>query len=597
MSEVYVPDTSVIIDGRISRLISKGKLKNCKIVIPEAVISELENQALKGKETGYAGLDELKKLKKLSDEGVIELEFYGKRPKKDEYKDIDDIIRNVAKELNATLITSDRLQALIAKSKGIKVKLIIPKRKKLSILKYFDEETMSVHLKENVPPLAKKGKPGDFKLVKLDDKPLTRTKIKRIIREILEYARYDKNSFLEIDRRHAIVVQIKDLRIAIAMPPFSDGYEVTIVRPTVKVRLEDYNISEKLLKRLKEQAEGIIIAGPPGSGKSTFAQALAEFYKEHGKIVKTMESPRDLQVSDEITQYSPLEGDMEKTADILLLVRPDYTIYDEMRKTKDFKIYTDMRMAGVGMIGVVHANRAIDALQRFIGRVDLGLIPQIVDTIIFIKDAKIDKVYKIEFTVKVPTGMVDADLARPVIEVKDFETDEIEYEIYTFGEETVVMPIKKKTETPIEKLAKERILLEIKKIVPRANPEIVLKNNYAEIYVEEDYIPAIIGKEGKRIEKLEKKLGINLYVYPKEKKVAEESLKEGIINVDVSMDNKFVILKFDKQFIGKKIEVYVDDEKLFIATVSRKGEIKIGKNTNIANRILKAKRIYAKVLD
>ena len=595
MSEIFVPDTSVIIDGRISRLISKGKLKNCKIVIPEAVVSELENQALKGRETGYAGLDELKRLKKLSDEKIIELEFYGKRPKKDEYKDIDDIIRNVAKELNATLITSDRLQAMIAKSKGIKVKLIIPKRKKLSILKYFDEETMSVHLKENVPPLAKKGKPGDFRLVKLDEKPLSRAKVKRIIREILEFARYDKNSFLEIDRKHAIVVQIRDLRIAIAMPPFSDGYEVTIVRPTVKVRLEDYNISEKLLKRLKEQAEGIIIAGPPGSGKSTFAQALAEFYKENGKIVKTMESPRDLQVSDEITQYSPLEGDMEKTADILLLVRPDYTIYDEMRKTRDFKIYTDMRMAGVGMIGVVHANRAIDALQRFIGRVDLGLIPQIVDTIIFIKDAKIDKVYKIEFTVKVPTGMVDADLARPVIEVRDFETDEIEYEIYTFGEETIVMPIKKKVETPIEKLAKDRIFLEIKKIVPRANPEIILKNNYAEIYIEEDYIPTIIGKEGKRIEKLEKKLGINLYVYPKEKKY--EKVSDEYINVDVSLDNKFVILKFDKRYVGKKIEVYVDDEKLFIATISRKGEIKIGKNTNIANRILRAKNVYAKILD
>ncbi len=595
MSEIYVPDTSVIIDGRISKLISKGKLRGCKIIVPEAVVSELENQALRGKEIGYAGLDELKKLKKYSDEKVIELEFYGKRPKKEEYKDIDDIIRNVAKELNATLITSDRLQAHIARSKGIKVKLIIPKKKKLSILKYFDEETMSVHLKENVVPLAKKGTPGNFKLVKLDDKPLSRNKIKKIIREILEFARYDRNSFIEIDRKHAIVVQIKDLRIAIAMPPFSDGYEVTIVRPTVKVRLDEYNITEKLLERLKKQAEGIIIAGPPGSGKSTFAQALAEFYKEQGKIVKTMESPRDLQVSDEITQYSPLEGDMEKTADILLLVRPDYTIYDEMRKTRDFKIYTDMRMAGVGMIGVVHANRAIDALQRFIGRVDLGLIPQIVDTIIFIKDARIEKVYKIEFTVKVPTGMVDADLARPVIEVKNFETDEIEYEIYTFGEETIVMPIKRKVETPIEKLAKERVLIEIKKIAPRSNPEVVIKNNYAEVYVEENYIPTIIGREGKRIERLERKLGINIYVYPKEKK-SKTFDEDKYIDVSIEYNDKFVILKFGREYVGKKIEVYVDDEKLFIATVSRKGEIKIGKNTNIASKILKAKRIRAKIL-
>ena len=81
-----------------------------------------------------------------------------------------------------------------------------------------------------------------------------------------------------------------------------------------------------------------------------------------------MESPRDLQVGDTITQYAPLEGDMENTADILLLVRPDFTIYDELRKNHDFKIFADMRLAGVGMIGVVHATRPIDAIQRIANR-------------------------------------------------------------------------------------------------------------------------------------------------------------------------------------------------------------------------------------
>lgn len=49
-----------------------------------------------------------------------------------------------------------------------------------------------------------------------------------------------------------------------------------------------------------------------------------------------MESPRDLQLPAEITQYAPLEGSMENTADVLLLVRPDYTIYDELRKKQRF---------------------------------------------------------------------------------------------------------------------------------------------------------------------------------------------------------------------------------------------------------------------
>jgi len=38
--------------------------------------------------------------------------------------------------------------------------------------------------------------------------------------------------------------------------------------------------------------------------------------------------------------------------------------------------------------------------------------------------------------VKVPSGMTEADLARPVVTVKDFETNKLEYELYSYGEET-----------------------------------------------------------------------------------------------------------------------------------------------------------------
>jgi ATPase len=157
-----------------------------------------------------------------------------------------------------------------------------------------------------------------------------------------------------------------------------------------------------------------------------------------------MENPRDLQVPDIVTQYTALDGAMENTADILLLVRPDYTIYDEVRKTRDFETFADMRLAGVGLVGVTHANKAIDAIQRLVGRVELGIIPHVVDTILFIHAGKIKDVYELRMTVKVPYGMRDGDLARPVIEVKDFETGLPQYELYSFGEEVVVIPVRQK---------------------------------------------------------------------------------------------------------------------------------------------------------
>ena len=261
-------------------------------------------------------------------------------------------------------------------------------------------------------------------------------------REIVERAKSDFKSFIEIEMEGATVVQFREYRISIARPPFSDGFEITAVRPITRVSLADYKLPDKLIARLRDTAKGVLISGSPGAGKSTFAQAVADFYsKDLRSIVKTMESPRDLQVGNEITQYAPIEKDMQKTADILLLVRPDYTIYDELRKSKDFRIFADMRLAGVGMIGVVHATRAIDAIQRIIGRVELGVIPSVVDTTIFIDEGKVKAIYDVKMTVKVPTGMTEADLARPLIEIRDFGTGELVNEIYTYGEQTIVMDV------------------------------------------------------------------------------------------------------------------------------------------------------------
>lgn len=692
-----VPDTSAIIEGNVEKIIKEKGLNYPEIIIPEAVIAELEHQANNQRPTGLRGLENLKKLQEMAEIGELSIRITGRRPtkfEKDNAKlgEIDGLIRDVAKDELALLITSDKIQAKTAEAQGIPVIYYAQEYKgsiDLKIAKFFDEETMSVHLKENVPPMAKKGKPGHIKLVKLADEKFTFKQLEFIAEEILEKERYDPKTYLEVDRQGAIVVQSRDLRISIARPPFAEALEITAVRPVAEVSLDEYHLSSQLIDRLTNSARGILISGSPGAGKSTFAQAIAKFYDEDlNKVVKTMESPRDLQVADTITQYAPLEGDMEKTADILLLVRPDFTIYDELRKNHDFSIFADMRLAGVGMIGVVHATKPIDAISRIANRVDLGTIPSIVDTTIYIENGEISAIYENKLTVKVPTGMEERDLARPVIEVRDFETGTLVNEIYTYGEQTIVMDIgmveeSKKAKgneekTPVQLIAEREILRTMKRIVPKAAMEVSMENDRrVNIYMSEKYIPKVIGKGGKRIAELEEDIGISMNIEPldkapdsfserlskrskkkkskkdKKKKSKKSGLKEynGVEDGELSedglkdynKDNYFdftndnedyyedyedyddsdvleddyeelfydtfevfpkvrksrVELPIGKKYVGKSFDIFIEDEFLFNATVSKKGNVKVHRKLKSYGKIVSAldagDRIIAKV--
>ncbi|MBQ6813036.1 MAG: Flp pilus assembly complex ATPase component TadA [Methanobrevibacter sp.] len=698
-----VPDTSAVIEGNVEKLIKEKGLNYPEIIIPEAVIAELEHQANTQRPTGFKGLKNVKRLQELSEIGEISVSISGRRPNNFEKAgarlgEIDGLIRDVARDELALLLTSDKIQAKTAEAQGIPVIYYAQEYKSnidLKIYKFFDDETMSVHLKENVPPMAKKGKPGHIELVRLADESFSYKQLENIAYEILEKERYDPKTYLEADMEGATVIQSRDLRISIARPPFSEGLEITAVRPVAEVNLDDYDLSEELRERLINSARGILISGSPGAGKSTFAQAIAKFYDEDlNKIVKTMESPRDLQVRDTITQYAPLEGDMENTADILLLVRPDFTIYDELRKNHDFSIFADMRLAGVGMIGVVHATRPIDAIQRIANRVDLGTIPSIVDTTIYIEDGEIAAVYENKLTVKVPTGMEERDLSRPVIEVRDFETGTLVNEIYTYGDQTIVMDIgmverskkeKKKNKTPVQLIAEREILKTMKRIAPKATIEVDLESDRrVNVYMSEKYIPKVIGRKGKRIAELEEDIGIKINLEPLDKapdsfetrlakrskknrknkkrkeknsrKLNKSQLKEynHIIDdedysddtlKDYNKNNYFdltddsdiyyddgdnysdsdvleddyeelfydvfeifpdirksrVELPIGKKYVGKSFDIFIEDEFLFNATVSKKGNVKVHRKLKSYGKIVSAvnsgDRIIAKVRD
>ncbi len=605
--KTIIPDTSAVIIGAVSKIIEKENLDYPEIIVPEAVVCELEHQANAYRREGINGLNELQRLQHMQKEGEIAVSFKGKRPTNYDIKyaksgEIDALIRDLARSEFGTLLTNDKVQAETAKAQGIPVYYYEQKyvEKTLTIAKFFDDKTMSVHLKENVCPMAKKGTPGHIKFVKLSDEIFNHSMLQELIDEIIDKSRSDSKTYLESAREGSFVVQSREYRISIARPPFSEAIEITAVRPVADIDLEEYHLSDKLMDRINNNAEGILISGSPGAGKSTFVQAIAKYYSsELNKIVKTMESPRDLQLPDEITQYAPLEGSMENTADVLLLVRPDYTIYDELRKNHDFNIFADMRLAGVGMIGVVHATRPIDAIQRIASRVELGVIPSIVDTSIYIEDGEIKSVYETKMTVKVPSGMKEADLARPVIEVRDYETGELKNEIYTYGEQTIVMdldlvnnPSHSSDKSSVDAIAEKEILRRIKRFLPKkAKVDVeIISPERANIYIPDELVPKIIGKNGKRIAEIEEKIGISLGV-----EVIKNSYDQTPFEIDIIHTKKQLILDLGHENGRSNFDIFIDGEYLLTATTSKKGEIKIRRDIELSNYIIEAIEMGLKI--
>ncbi len=507
----FVPDYNALVQGIVSRLIKEGRIpSSSRIIIHKQLVALLEAQALEGKAMGLAGMEELRRLGDYSREGLISLEFVGRISWGQRAQDLASIqwsIRETASEMEAAIVTGDKVSAETARSMGLKVLYHpISEPGKLRLAEFFDDETMSVHLIEDNPPIAKKGKPGDWRFTVVSDKKLSRLDLERIVDEVIETARAREDSFIEIDRSGSTIIQLGGYRIVVSRPPLSSRWEITAVRPLVKLSIEDYSIPEKLLKRLSEKAEGILIAGAPGMGKTTFAQALAEFYARKGRVIKTIESPRDMRLPPQIVQYSKTFAKEDELHDILLLSRPDYTFFDELRGDEDFKLYVDLRLAGIGMVGVMHATTPIDAVQRFIGRVELGVIPSIIDTVIFIENGDVKKAYEVTMTVKLPTGLKEAELSRPVVEVKDFITGELEYEIYTFGEQTVVVPIKARKK---KRTRESKIKRQLEALLPGA--EIEIEDNVAIVRIPPEEA-RLLSRRSRKLRKLSEKLGIDIRI-------------------------------------------------------------------------------------
>jgi ATPase len=574
-----VPDTSVLVDGRIHELLDGGK-----VLVPRAALAELEAQANKGQEKGFAGLDELSKLQQLAKEGKCTIEFVGERPSIAEIQAaadgaIDAMIREVAVEYKARFVTSDRVQAHAAHAQGIDHIYLRPITEEtteiegLAIWKFFDEETMSIHLKADCIPMGKKGRPGEVIYEPIGD-TIQHHEIRALIKECIEFAHRDYESFIELERNGCTVLQVGPMRVTIAQPPFSDGLEVTAVRPVTKTTIDDYDLPDGILERIEDNGRGVFVAGPPGSGKSTFVAAVVQHLHGLNRVIKTMEQPRDLVVPKEVTQYGALDKDMKWTGEIMLLVRPDHVAYDEVRTTNDFTTFADMRLAGIGMFGVTHGSRPIDAIQRLIGRVELGMIPQVVDTVLFIDAGQVAKVLDLEFTVKAPEGM-EEDLARPVVLVKDFLTSQPLFELYTFGEQVVVMPLEGIETAPATNL--EDVERAVRQFA-QGDVEVEIKGRKVVVWAEEWDVPSLIGRGGKTVQLLERRLNAKIdvksFVEKKGGKWQGHGLGQKEVDVKVKKAGNNVFVVLDAKFAQETVQIAAEGSLIGAGKVSKDGKLR-----------------------
>jgi ATPase len=169
------------------------------------------------------------------------------------------------------------------------------------------------------------------------------------------------------------------------------------------------------------------------------------------------------------------------------------------------------------------------------------------------------------------------------VEVHDFESNIPQFEIYTFGEENVIIPVSgsQPMTTATQKLAEERILQELKRFDPEAEVKLVSENR-AVVRVDNEIVPILIGKKGVTIAKLEEKLGVKLDVEP----LAPSSGKE--VRYEIKEVGNRLDITFERNLTGTVANVYVGDEYLFSATVGKKSQIRVSKKSDLGKSLLRA---------
>lgn len=461
--EKIVPDTSVLINGVLSRLIETGEIRDCELIIPVTAIDELQAQASKGKDVGLKGLEEIKRIREIAGEKNVRIRFSGERPSLEDIRlarggRMDALIRDVAKAEGGILYTSDYVQALVAEAEGIPVRYIEPYRKleEPAYKKYLKPDVVTLYLRDGMRPYADVFRNGRLETVILDDESCNKNMLNEVLDEVMAVARVRENTDVIMLRPETVILETGNYRVRITKPPLSDRVEAMIQRNILELVPEDV-IVEPIVRESSLSRRGILVLNLDGLYNFPIAEKVAEKLWERGFETRIVGHAKRMNTS--APYYGPLDGDLEKTLHLVLSSPPDYLIVDEVMDLRDLKLMKDARLAGIGVI-TFKQSRSINAtIRSLLEVVSSPMLPQVINKIILMKCSGISEIWTISASLRPPSGLSPEFGIRHVIEIAC--AGEKIYEIYELDGCPIISNVKEmhwqieKTGKIIEKILKE----------------------------------------------------------------------------------------------------------------------------------------------
>ncbi|MBW2998681.1 KH domain-containing protein, partial [Candidatus Woesearchaeota archaeon] len=168
------------------------------------------------------------------------------------------------------------------------------------------------------------------------------------------------------------------------------------------------------------------------------------------------------------------------------------------------------------------------------------------------------------------------------------------YELYTYGEQTVLVPVVEQTEAKgLRKLASDSIRRKMQQYSKEVEVE-VLSDNKAVVRVPDDRIAGIIGKQGSNISKIEQELGLSIDV--QELKIEKKPRSKKGIKFDVLEDKNLIKFQLNPKMKGKEFELFIDGVFIMNAVSNKKSIIRFNKKNEMGAEIEQALNYNKQIL-